>query len=273
MISRRRLLATGAAFTSTLAAPNVLRANGPVAHIVLAIGQSNMTSAFTEGQTFPGGWIDDPAIQIWNENAQSVQTYQPGANSSAVGTYWGPEAEYARQRRIARPSDHLCICKVIGVRFFPRPDAAPDSELDWFPYSTTKRRWAHLIDQATYTKEVLTSLRFTPRYDVILVFGGESDANENPAWATQFRYYFSLFLDSLRIGLNAPEMRTIITRIFPAWDPGNRVRNAQIDIGSRPGNAWIDIDDVAKADAGHASPDGTKEVGSRMWMADSAIIP
>jgi hypothetical protein len=118
MISRHRFLATGAAFTSTLPPSSILRANGSVAHIVLAIWQSNMISVFTEGQAFPGGWVDDPAIQAWNENVQSVQTYQPGVNSNAVGTYWGPEAEYARQRRTARPGDQLCICKVIGARFF-----------------------------------------------------------------------------------------------------------------------------------------------------------
>jgi hypothetical protein len=246
--------------------PNILRASRPMANIVLAVGQSNMLSVFTENQTFPGGWTNDPSIQIFRATTSWVETYQPGLNSAPVATFWGPEAEYARQRRIARPTDHLCICKVLGTRFFPHEA----TNGGWFPFSPVKNKWAALIDQATYAKEVLSYLGFIPHHDVMLVWGGEGDVGED--WGPEFRYYFSLFLDSVRVGLNAPDMRAIIARIFPIFDPGNRVRNAQVDIGSRPGNAWVDIDDVSRGDGGHADANGTKEVGRRMWVADSAII-
>jgi hypothetical protein len=272
-ISRRKIL-TGAV-TASVCSPAVPCAQGVVAKIILAVGQSNMLSYYTANQPYPGGWVDDPNIRIWNQAAQWIQNYNPGVNSAgnASGAYWGPEGEYCRQRRLERLGESpLIITKVVGAPFYPK-----DTMPSWHPGSVAKDYFGTLIDQATFTREIAQYLYgATPIYDVMLVFGGEDDASTSPFWGTSFRDHFLTFENAIKTALDSPNMRVIITRIFPAWGGGYglRVRSLQEQLGTLPGHAWVNIDDVQSADSGyHVSVEGAKETGRRMWLADSAIIP
>jgi hypothetical protein len=271
-ISRRGVLIGGGALASYLTVSRGL-AQGATVNIVLVAGASNALAYGTDGQPFPGGWTDDPAVMIWNQNAQWIQTYQPGVNSDTVGTYWGPEAEYCRQRRLARPLDNLCVVKVASGGTM-RPLANP-SEPTFFPYSPVQNQFARLIAQTYYAQEILRFLGHVPVVDVMLVEQGEGEATAtvDGIWSTHWRFYASVFFTSVRLAMGAPKMRIVLTRIFPLWDPANRVRNEQVALGGEPQNAWIDIDDVSRlSDDRHFDALGTKEAGRRMWVADSAII-
>jgi hypothetical protein len=73
-------------------------------------------------------------------------------------------------------------------------------------------------------------------------------------------------LDATRVALGAPNMKAVIARIFPIWDTNGVVRQAQVDVGLLPHNAWVNTGDVTKiSDNVHVDVAGTMEVGRRMW--------
>jgi hypothetical protein len=117
----------------------------------------------------------------------------------------------------------------------------------------------------------LGALGFNPVVDAMLLWQGEADAQNWPTQVALYRYNLAAMLDATRVALNAPNMKAVIARIFPHWDVTGLVRQAEVEIGSQPHNAWVNTDDVTKIDSGHADAAGIVEVGRRMWLAYTGI--
>src|SRR5258708_269252 len=246
------------------------------ADIVLVGGQSNAVNITTASQPFPGGWTINPNVLIWNSKTVTWEIYRPGVNSYAAGPNWGPEAQYALDRYNAT-NNPVYLMKIA----YPGTPLFPDGGSCWSPLSLGKTLWAYFIEFATICQEPLRASGLEPHINRLLWLQGETDASGlglpagTPYWGAAYRYFLSQFLDSLRIGLNAPDMKAIIYRIFSEYDPQNRLRNAQVDLGSRPENTWVDIDGADKtADQyPHLSVLGTQQAGHLAWLADQTKWP
>jgi len=243
-----------------------------IAKMRLFPGQSNARAAGTVGVGFPGGWTSDPGIKIWWYAAQAWQTYNPGVNTDWTGsTGWGAEAEYARLWRLDHPNDTLYIWKqaVDGTPLYPNgnPNAA-----DWSPHSATTKQWVVLQQQVAASQAALVAQSLTPQIDSCLWFQGESD--ELDGRAVEYRGNLLMAQDLMRVNFSAPNMHLIIARILPYWNQsGGLVRQAHEWIGSLPGNAWVDIDDVGCIDQqrSHINAAGAVQVGARMYAAEQLI--
>ncbi len=132
----------------------------------------------------------------------------------------------------------------------------------------TGPRWQPWLSDIVSAIAVIRAMGFTPVVDVLLLVGGETDAQTWPDLTSLLRYNTRAIFDSLRIALNAPDMRMIVSRIYPYWDYSGMARGMQETAGSWPNCAWVDVDDVTKADPGHADVDGIIEAGRRLWEAD-----
>jgi hypothetical protein len=217
---------------------------------------------------YPGGWIQTPQIKIWSVAHQNLEVYVPESLSDFPGT-WGPEAKYCQDRLASNPGEQLFIYKQIPFLVNPVP-------LSWARFDSGSF-WQTMMAQITALRPVIAKAEFNPVIDTMLFWQGETDAD---SWPTRgailptalYRYNLASMLDATRLALNAPNMKVVIARIFPSWDPVGFVRQAEVDIGSQPHNAWVDTDDVSKIDNGHADANGIVEVGRRMWLAGSAIM-
>jgi hypothetical protein len=259
-ISRRKFLAASTALTANFAMPNVLSASAPVASLVLCGGQSNSLAWGTNGIPFPNSWMPTDKVKIWSVAHQNFEIYVPGAAVDWSG-FWGPEAQYILERHAAKPDEQLFIYKQNG-----------GSMAELSPFSTTGF-WQAFMTQIISGNAVIAALGFTPVADAMLLTGGETDAVNWPVGSATYRYNCSSFLNAIRTTLGAPQMRAIICRIYPIWDPPGFVRASQQAMGSLPLNAWVDADDISKtSDGGHSDAPGTVEVGHRMWQADMAIL-
>lgn len=249
------------------------------AKITLAIGQSNMVQAHTSATPFPGGWVADPGIKIWFNPAAAWQTYIPGVNSHdenasawgfPSGYSWGPEAEFCRQRRIAFPAEEVWLIKQAknGAGVFPFGDAVTQ---DFSPFSINGKQFHFLCKQAI---PAIKAIGAPAAVDTCIMLGGETDAilDHGP----EFRFNFLELDRAIRTEFDAPEMKMVMARIMPYWDPANNVRDHIVAMGSKPNFAWANIDDVETrapfGDPGHIGINGTKEVGRRLWLARAGMI-
>src|SRR5262249_21756497 len=264
MPTRRSFLAAGPAFAAGLAAPNILRGAPPDGKIIINIGASNSLAFGTQGIAYPGGWSATDRIKIWSATRRELEVYLPGALSDFPG-YWGTEAKYAQDRSGEQPAEHLFVFK---------QDMTVNGTLhpNWERFDAGSY-WRTMITQLVVARAHIDALGYNPVVDTMLLWEGEAQASNWPMLPALYRYNLAAMLDATRLALGAPSMRVVIARIFPSWDREGVVRQAQMEIGSLPHNAWVDTDDVTKiGDGAHSDAAGTIEVGRRMRIAEHGII-
>lgn len=78
--------------------------------VFIFAGQSNAVVNNTSLGALPANIVADAGIRVWDKVSQTWQQYnatvnsnQPGDVSPSIGAYWGAEAEFARQYRLANP--------------------------------------------------------------------------------------------------------------------------------------------------------------------------
>lgn len=248
-----------------------------IGNVVLVTGQSNAMNFGTASQSFPGGWTSDANIQIWN--GSTMATYSPGVNScgDTLDPCWGPEAEYARLRRISRPGEPFYIVKhaIGGCGVAQKAGSTPD----FSPYSGTTKEWEKMFTSLTSACNYLFgSLGKKPVIDTALCCFGEQ-ATLLQVDADAFLYDAQMVLTATRGRLQTPNMRAVFMRPFPNSTQGpylSTVRAAIETLGGYYRNAWIDTDDLPATvtpNDGHFLPAGVVTLGARMFAADFAISP
>lgn len=248
-----------------------------IGNIILVAGQSNAMNFGTLGLPFPGGWTPDPNIQIWNGSTQTVQTYAPGVNSNGdtASLTWGPEAEFARLRRIARPNESFCIVKhAIGGCGLAQKGVGVD---DFSPHSAGKQ-WDAMYANLVAALNYFNSIGKLAVMDTMLGCFGETDTLLQ-ADADAFQYNLQMFLTSIRGRTQCHNARAVLMRPFPNSTQGVgllTVRAAVETVGSYYRNAWVNTDDLTPTvtpNDGHLIPTSVVTLGARMSTADQAISP
>lgn len=250
-----------------------------IGNIVLVVGQSNAMNYGTLGLGFPGGWTPDAGIQIRNnfKAAPGFETYNPGVNSNGddMSATWGPEAEYARLRRIARPGETFYIVKhAVGGRGLAQKGSGTP---DYSPYSDTTKDWEKMLTSLVAACNDLNGAGKRAVIDTVLICNGETDSVLQ-ADANAFAYNLQMFLTSIRGRLQTPNMRAVMMRPFPNSTQGpylSTVRTAIATVGVYYRNAFINTDDLTESTVspGHLNPASVVTLGARMFAADQAILP
>jgi len=251
-----------------------------IGNVVLVLGQSNAMNFGTSGLPFPGGWTSDAGIQIWNgfKTTPGFEAYNPGINSNGdtSDATWGPEAEYCRQRRLARPNETIYIVKhaIGGCGLAQKSNGTPD----YSPYSGATKEWEKMLASVIAACNYCNGAGYRVIIDTALICNGETDTLLQ-ADANAFQYNLQMFLTSIRGRLQTPNMRAVMMRPFPNSTQGgwlSTVRTAIQTVGGYYRNAWINTDDLTPTvtpNDGHLVPTSVVTLGARMFAADQAILP
>lgn len=249
-----------------------------IGNVIVVTGQSNALN-FGDGTgttPFPGGWVTDAGIQIWN--GSSFVTYVPLTNSNGDygGSFWGPEAQYCLQRRQTFPSQILYIVKhALGNTGLAEKTSGV---ADFNPYSSandTAKEFPKVISSIKAATKALLNASITPVIDTILICNGETDTLIQ-ADADVFLTNQTLFIELIRDLTNTA--KAIMMRPFPNNTNGvglNTVRSAIETIGALSNNAFVNTDDLQNTttpNAGHLLAPSVVTLGARMFSAYQILI-
>jgi hypothetical protein len=257
-------------------------ANESIVMVDLVFGQSGSLNYGTAVSAFPGGWTADPGIQIWNATAGAWQTYAPGTNATgSTSVLWGPEAEFERQKRLARPDITRYVIKlgIGGCGIAEKPVGV----CDWNPLSNsltdTSKAWGQLWNVIVSAVGALPTGKLT-LFESILVVNGETDSILL-ADANQFQKNEAMLVLATKQRFSIQNAHVIMVRPsnnFPDISTPyiSTVRAAVDTLGALPGWASVNVDDLTEAPApyaGHLDAPSTVTEGLRMFQADRAILP
>lgn len=255
-------------------APAPTPAPEPVAMVVFA-GQSNANSHGTTGGDVP------PALQgpmegvfTWDPAGGRWLTYQAGTGGNSMVhlglggvQYWGPEAEFARRWKAARPGVPLYMVKKGHGGTFLAPQGSGTA--DWSP-SSSGEHYDALKASVAAAKASLVAMGKAPEVRAFVWIQGESDALDAGA-AGAYEGYLGGFVDAVRAEMIGPAAPFLIVRIadIANWTYRAQVRAAQVATAyAKPGCRWVDAGGIGVAPDGiHYHPPALVELGKRIWDA------
>jgi len=231
---------------------------GRTAHVALVAGQSNAVGWDTTAAEVPENLLSAPGQYVWTGSA--FAPLQNGVNNGALssnGEKWGPEAEFGRQWRRARPSTSLWI-----IKHATGGSALADA-------------WASGgADRVIFDAEVaqglasLNGLGLTPNVVALLWMQGESDS-QDITQANAYEANLTAWLSHVRTVSDAPLMAALIGRIAnqSAWTYRTTVRAAQSAVVAADSrSALIDTDGYGN-DGVHYDIAGNIALGADMHSA------
>lgn len=239
--------------------------------IVLCAGQSNALGQ-TAGSNLPSNLQTlDSNIKIWNGSA--FVTLQNGVNNDITGagpgTWWGPEAEFARRWRLKHPSNVLYIVKyaVSGTFLYDT------GSLTWFP--TPRNGPSYFATLKTYTDNAKTALSgLSPIVEAFLWMQGESDGSGSDqgglAVANEYQTNLTALFSAVRSQLGDNNTKIVVGRITDSshWPSGSIIRAAQTAVvsGDSGISSLVDTDTFLRlVDDFHYNADGLVSLGSSMY--------
>jgi hypothetical protein len=245
---------------------------------VVFAGQSNGETAFTPAnQPFPGGWTADPNILIWTgaPTANTWAQYDPGTNSNPTwgSTYWGPEAEFARQWRLDSPQKLRIIKRCTGNAGMTYNPVTPGKV--WSAY-TAGQEFSNLYDDIVAAASALSASNILLNIRAFIFVGCESDTRDATA-ASRVQRELEMWFDGMRDAVSRPNARGVVAMCKNALPnvPANTptVRRAQRYVGLLPRNCYTDEDPLTfegTADGSHLVPSSVVALGAGLYQAYKA---
>lgn len=252
-----------------------------VAKIFATWGQSNDRGRGTTPGVPPTGTYfltPDPGVFIWNTFSHNWEVYVAGGNSDTVGMgdiaaqYWGPEAEFAHQHRLAHPTENVYIFKYAPGGTY----LAATVGQNWLP--SQHELFDLYTAELNLAKAALVAQGLTPVVPFIGGYQGEADTAHLPI-ANLYQQNKGEFYAAARVGWGDANTRFVDARIninSVGLTYASVVRAAQLAAANAEGNAFlVNTDDLAlNPDGLHLRPDGYVAVGARWFaMYEFAAIP
>jgi hypothetical protein len=232
----------------------------PTAKMFVFAGQSNAdNSTGTQGRY---GTLD-PGIKIWRSGAWA--TYDPTANASNQGVgFWGFEAEFLYQYRLAHPTETIYAVK--------QATGATTLAFNW-KQDGSGAQWNGLVSQYNAAKANLQGSGYSVTTPSLSWMQGEADAG-NGDTAPAYEANLTTFFASVRTLMGAG-VKIDVGRIANTIETGSlraTVRAAQAAVVTADGNAvLINTDAIPhEADDLHfLTPTGVNQLGLYFYQADA----
>jgi hypothetical protein len=252
-----------------------------VAMIDIGVGQSGMMNYGVTGVSFPGGWTSDSGIKIWNSTTSAWETYAPGTNAlGSNSALWGPEAEFLRQKRLARPDVPRYFMKLaVGGTPVAAKGAGVDDWSVWSNSTDATKHWGGFYNMFGSAVAALPAGAIAVVEDILSV-DGETDGTVL-ADANAFYYNKKASIAAFRQKFVAQNAHFIMSRTksnFVGGNPITYVSTIQAAMDklavADPRNASVNVDDLAEASApyqGHLNAAATVTQGLRMFQASQAL--
>ena len=231
----------------------------------------------------PSNVVDMTDVYIWDPYNAQWLAYKPGKNSSVhqngglypnpSSQYWGGEAEFARQWKIAKPGVPLFIVKSAYTSTSLDQAARAAQRGCWDP-ALTNDLFAQSRDQLLAARANLTAKGGTPFVRADVWTQGENDVG-NAGAATRYNANLTALVDARRASgaLDATSPFVISrTQMVSGYNVSQNttVRAAQEAVGT--GKAYcrmFDVDSLVTADGLHYNSAGIIEQGRRAYDASA----
>lgn len=226
--------------------------------LILVAGQSNAVGYGVTLEDLPPEMrAPDPAVRIWD--GDRFVPLAPGVNTGTPNRpeAWGPEVEFARAWRAARPNGRLHIVKL--ARGSTALAAGPDR--DWSPASG--ELFAEMAREAREA-QAAAGVPVT----AVLWMQGEADAVQ-PQAARDYEANLRAFVAAVRGRWAGKDAAVVIGRIGGPMPFAAEVRRAQAAVDrADPRVTSVETSDLPRqADQLHLTPEGLRRLGQAMFEA------
>lgn len=237
------------------------RRGGSAVDMFVFAGQSNAAAANGTGVPTHYGTLDQN-IKIWD--GDEFVTYDPPNNSDwyESQTWWGPEAEFAYQWRLANPTKTFYMVKVVqGATSLALNGGADDWSID-----STGELYDDLTGHVAAAKAAI--LELNPVIRALIWMQGEHDINDPDCFA--YEANLTAFISAARTDLAAPTMKFVIGRLKVESGGAGvaAVKAAQLAVSQSVANAAIvSTSNLATSDGTHYTTANVAVLGGYFYQA------